>query len=318
MSRTIQLLAVLALLLLVSAVHAQIGFDAAARYLGMGNTGIAAANDVSAIDFNPANLGVMEINPMGLPSRYWYSPNGALDEKIIPAQVIGSGSLAGNADLAAGYAGALIADEVHKKHGFAIGWKGFSGPEGSGPQPKSESIVLGYGHQYYYENWSWGFSYAHGKTTGIETYLSAAAAPYTHEITNSLNAGSLFWLPRGAMPTLRAGMVIQDVLGNNVGPLVNIGLSWSGVRNLEVNADYVDLFESEGSLLNVGAEYRIAPAWCVRLGDINLGRQQGVNDAATVGAGWAQDKWNVDLAYISPPAGVDLDKQWVVSGSYEF
>ncbi|NLO73016.1 MAG: hypothetical protein GX100_02755 [candidate division WS1 bacterium] len=298
----------------VGAAHADLSFTGAARYLGMGNTGIALADDLAAVDYNPANLGVMGIIS-DMPARYWEAPT-SLDEKLLAGQVLGSASLGGDLDLSAGYVGAMIVDEVHKKHGFSVGWKSYNSPGEVEPLPKTEDIILGYGHQYYYENWCWGFSYLHSKTTGVPTNQPPPAAPYRHEIADTLQVGGLTWFAQDQRPDIRAGAVIQDLLNNNGGPFINVGVAVPLSEKLVVAVDWNDIFNSDGTSFNVGAEWAFDPAWRLRAGDANVFRQSDTDDAPTVGVGWIHEKWQADLAYVAPPEG--RDTQWVVSGSYTF
>ena len=61
MSKFVLVAAVVLLLVTALSAHAKVPFGADARYLGMGGTGIAVADDLGAADYNPANLGTMSL-----------------------------------------------------------------------------------------------------------------------------------------------------------------------------------------------------------------------------------------------------------------
>lgn len=309
MSRKCLLVVVILLALTVGAAHAEFFFGTSARNLGMGDTGIAGADDVAALDYNPANLGVMDLYTNGTPERYWTPKTEELDRKLLTGQFIGSGSAGGNADLASGYVGALIMDEIHKKAGFSVSWKNYNDLT-SNPvdPPQAEMITFGYGHEFFWDPWTWGFSFSHKRVQ----------APYD-DTRNSLQLGGLLWgREKGLDPAKnwRLGLVIQDAFNFSGGPYLNVGGSYPVLANLRVNVDYRDLFDQEAATMNVGAEWAPHPDWRVRLGDINVLRQQDVADAVTAGLGWSWKRWNADIAYISVPEGGD--PQWVASGSYKF
>ena len=328
MYRNLKLLVAVAMILAVAVgtAHAIPNFSASARYLGMGDTGIALADDVSAVDFNPANLGVMSfpsLDPMVNPDagKYWAKPVPP-GSRVVNAQVMASSALSGAIDLRAGYARVSDIDQIYKKMGLVIGWKAFSVPGDrsvDGNDPETEQISVGYGHQYFWEHWAWGVSFAHAKTEYPTHPLAFAAEGsfYNHEITNSMNVGGLFWFPQKNAHPIRAGIVVQDMWGNNDGPIINLGGSMPLLSDkLTVALDYNDLFSTAGSMLNVGAEYAVNRDWRVRIGDANLLQQQDISDVFTAGVGWVHNKYKVDLCYLHLPEG--LDAEWAASGSYSF
>jgi hypothetical protein len=315
--------AVLAAACLLVRAHADVDLTGASRYVGMGDCGIAAADDAAAVDFNPANLGVMKLLP-NMPGRYWDAPGNTLDTKLVGAQIIGTGSIAGDDNEGAGYVGAQIVDEVHKKHGFAIGWKEFSLPTGSvsgAPDlaPRDEEISLGYGHEYYYQHWSWGCSFVHNNIQRPELLIPAKTpgipSIFNHRITDSLQAGGLFWFPQPHTSPIRVGVVLQDLLDNNGGPLVNLGALVPVSPTVALATDWNDVFGQVMESVNVGAEWAFQPAWRLRVGDQNLCQQAHTKDAPTAGVGWLFKKYRVDLAYVAPPASTD---RWTMTGTYTF
>jgi hypothetical protein len=331
MTRRSLLLVLVVASFVVGRAYADLDLTGASRYVGMGDCGIAVADDAAAVDFNPANLGTMKLLP-NMPDRYWDAPGNELDKKLVGAQIIGTGSLAGDTNEGAGYIGGQIVDEVHKKHGFAIGWKEFdtpateSGPH-AGESGRTEQVSLGYGHEYYYQHWCWGFSFVHDKTDFAEGVTSALAPPpnvYNHQLANSLQAGGLFWFPQPHTPPIRAGIVIQDLVDNNGGPFLNLGGSVPVSRTLLFAADWNDVFgRAENDVygraavesVNVGAEWAFQRAWRLRAGDANCFQQSHTKNAPTAGVGWLFKKYRVDLAYVAPPAGTD---RWAMTGTYTF
>ena len=323
MTRGSFLIAAVFAALVVGRAWADVDLTGASRYVAMGDCGIAVADDAAAIDFNPASLGSMKLLP-NMPDRYWQAPGDTLDKKLVGAQVMSTLNLAGDANDAAGYIGGQIVDEVHKKHGFAIGYKEFDTPatEGgphAGEGGRTEQVSLGYGHEYYYQHWCWGFSFVHDKTDFSEIPVPAVetrATIFNHNLTNTLQAGGLFWFPQPHTPPIRAGIVIQDLVANDGGPYLNLGGSVPVSQTLLFTTDWNDVFgRDELESINVGAEWAFEKAWRLRAGDANVFQQSHTKDAPTAGVGWLFKKYRVDLAYVAPPAGT---ARWAMTGTYTF
>jgi hypothetical protein len=294
----------------------------------MGNTGVAGADDVGAVDFNPAELGVMNLYTNGVPQRYWIPKDDKLDAKLITGQFIGSASVGGNLDLGGGIVGAQDIDEIHKKFGVAVSWKNYNDLAENVSNPvNAESMTFGYGHEFFWQPWTWGFSFNH---TSDEAPLEALAstvrpraslfAPLPATSSNALQLGGLYWLRQngqGPERNIRFGLVLQDVFNFSGGPYVNLGASVPLLNNaVRVNLDYNDIFGTTAPSLNIGAEWAATKDWRVRVGDANLAHQNGAGDSFTAGGGWLWKRWEADVAFANVPDGGD--QQWVATGSYKF
>ncbi|HEY3398895.1 MAG TPA: hypothetical protein VGM19_14665 [Armatimonadota bacterium] len=334
MKRILVPIMIVALLATVVLAQAQaLSSPGTARYLGMGNTGIAVSDDAGAVDYNPANLGTMNIKPSPLGPDYYQKP-GELDNKLVFGQAQVTGSIDSSMSLVSTNLGAYIVDEVHKKHGFAVSWRGFDQSDLLSPYgSKVESFSLGYGHNYYYTNWAWGASWSHTKTAEdySQRLVSAAFRLPLGVQTNELNLGFQFRFPQPKTTPIKVGFVVEDLLANTGNIKYNVGVSVPVIPTLTVNADYRDLGNSDDAVLNAGVEWRATDKWTLRAGDANWGRQNGLGDTFTMGVGYTQDKWRFDFATLNLPAAdwrlraqladpvniVD-GRQYVTTASYEF
>ena len=335
MKRTYIVVLVLALLALGLAAHAQV-LGTTARYLGMGLTGIAAADDAGAVDFNPANLGSLNLRP--LDESYNVRPP-QLDKPLWMAQGEVTSAVSGDLDFTAFHAAAYYINHVHKKHGFGVSFQTLEGgvlgqdgldteqyqPTESGV-PSLETFTVGYGHVYHHENWGWGLSLSH--KTAFQPRLVVAGAirpsfinpepgPAGRHTVNTLQGGLLWRLPQGQKAPIRLGLVVEDLLNDSgVGLQFHVGASVPVGQSLTLNADYLDVTDQVMNTVNVGAEYYVTPKWILRVGDANLFETGGSSSVFTAGAGWQTPRWNADLAWLSGLEG--LGDELVVSSGYRF
>jgi len=237
----------------------------------MGATGIAAANDATAIDFNPANL-----------------PNMALDgaDGITPL------SWGGTATYGMG---------DYTNLSVKIGAVGNEGKWGAG---------LGYEHPN--AGWNqdiWGLGFGANAGGGAWSWgVSATRAQWSGGSKTWINAGLVCNIPQVAAPPIRVGVLATNILENYGTPrLYNVGVAVPIGDRVLLAADYWDVTDEWGRLLNFGAEVAVGPEWCVRAGRLN-------EDWTTAGAGYRNAKFSLDVAYIDEQD----DEQWLVSGSIPF
>ncbi len=266
------LLCVVLLLGIASAGHCQWWYGGVmnawptARWAGMGGTGIAAANDAAAIDFNPANLPNMEFDSvdMGRPLAW------------------GGTATYGGGDL----------DELSLKIG-AVGnegkWGAGFGYEDVGSSGNSNIWGLGYG-AVCGPRWSWG--------------VSATRDEWKWGTLTWINTGVLCNIPQPAAPPIKVGLIVSNILEDDGDSrLYNLGVAVPVGDRLLLAADAWDITEEWERFFNFGAEFAVAQDWCVRAGQLNKDWTMGVGyrkarlslDAAYLISekDWRDDQWLV-------------------------
>ncbi len=233
------LLCVVLLLGIASAGHCQwwwmgvMNGTTTARWAGMGAAGIAAANDVAAIDFNPANLPHMELDgvDMGRPLAW------------------GGTATYGGGDF----------KELSLKIG-AVGnegkWgAGFSYERPSGPGWQDNIYGLGYG-AICGPRWSWG--------------ISATRDQWSGNSATWVNAGALCTIPQPHGAPITTGLLVTNILEEDNDPrFINLGVAVPVGEKLLLAVDYWDITAEWSKRWNFGAEVAVAPEWCVRVGQLD-------------------------------------------------
>ncbi len=237
-----------------------------ARWAGMGGTGIAAANDAAAIDFNPANLPNMQFDSvdMGGPLTWGGTATygGGMDDDLsLKVGAVGEGG----------------------KWGAGLGYER---PSGSGWH--SNIYGLGYG-AVCGPRWSWG--------------VSATRDEWDSRSETWVNAGALYAIPQPQGAPIKVGLIISNILEDNNDPrMYNLGVAVPIGEKILLAADYWDLTDEDWwKHWNCGVEVAVAPEWCVRVGrfdedftTVGAGFRQGrlSLDAAYIDFPW-EEQWLV-------------------------
>ena len=261
--------AVIALLLASTVAFAQ-----TARYLGMGMTGIAGADDAGALEFNPASLASLRIaSPAAVGSQYdhWTHP--------WDWQVAGSLEVSGDRDYEALH---LAGGNSQDGYGLGASWADAMG---------ADQWSVGFGVQQG-TNWSWGL--------GVQQLDSGGGSD------TLLHAGLLYEVPQedASYEPVRLGLYLQDLTDKtNNGPFFNLGIAVPLARYLRedvlLTADWWDVSDEIDSTVNVGVEYTAPNEWVLRAGLVD-------SDEVTVGAGYDGGTWQLDVAWVeSEQAAVD-------------
>ena len=260
------LLCVVLLLGIASAGHCQwwwmgtMNAATTARWAGMGATGIAAANDVAAIDFNPANLPNMELDgmDMGRPLAWGATATygaGDDDDRFFDDLSLKIGAVSNEGKWGAG----------------------FSYERPSGPGWDSNIWSLGYG-AICNPRWSWG--------------ISAARDEWSNNSETWINAGLLYSIPQPTAAPIRVGVLVTNILEDRNAPrMYNVGVAVPVGEKVLLAVDYWDVTDEDWwPHWNFGAEVAVAPEWCVRAGRLD--------EDWTMGVGYREARLRLDAAYI--------------------
>jgi len=279
MSRISLLAVVLAVLLGGTVASAQ-----TARYWGMGNTGVAAANDAAATGFNPANLAFLDVTPpAGLYSQY--------DPITQPWDWQAAGTVEASGDWdykAVHFAGRNNQDDW----GIGACW------QEAGP---GDSWGLGFGAQAG-ARWGWGLSVEDIDTMGAsgDTYF---------------NGGLLYLAPQPDDDPVKLGLYLRDLTDETgSGPLVNLGIAIPLMarlgENMILSADWLDATNEVEAQGNVGVEYTAADTWTLRAGLVD-------GEQVTAGIGYDGGAWKLDAAWVES-ASAAADDEVVATVSHSF
>ncbi len=242
-----------------------VAFAQTARYLGMGMTGIAVADDAGALQFNPANLASLDIAlPAAAHPQYdpWAHP--------WDWQVAGSLEVSGDLDYKALH---LAGGNSQNGYGLGAYWADTMG---------ADEWSVGFGVQQG-ANWSWGL--------GVQNLGSGGGSD------TLLHAGLLYEVPQedASYEPVRLGLHLQDLTDEtNNGPFFNLGIAVPLARCLREDvllvADWWDVSDEIDSTYNLGVEYVAPNEWAVRAGLIG-------GDELTAGLGYDGGTWKLDLAW---------------------
>jgi hypothetical protein len=238
-----------------------------ARWAGMGATGIAAADDAAAIDFNPANLPNMELDgvDMGRPLHWGATGTygtGFRKDVSLKVGVVGDGG----------------------RWGAGLGYER---PSGSGWHDNIWG--LGFGARLSNPAWTWG--------------VSATRDQWDSWSYTWINAGVVCAIPQPGADPIRAGLLVTNILEDDGDPrMYNLGVAVPLDDRALLAVDYWDATDEDWwPHWNFGAEVEVDPDWCVRAGlldeDLTLG--VGFNaatfdvDVAYVTQDGHEDQWLV-------------------------
>ena len=300
MYRFAALVTVVALLLVSTAAFAQYttaanadygipGFTTA-RYMGMGSVGVAAADDVGAINYNPANLASLDIAP----------PAGLSTSSDVFAQPWSwqaAGTLEVDGDLdyrALHFAGS----DSQAEWGFGASWHSTDSPSWM----VADWWLAGIGARLGSSNWQWGIS-----------VMDGADDFYGDETT--FNVGFLYnWQQQTGEP-VRIGFTVDDLTDEyQAGPFFNVGIAWPistcECGPLLLSADLLDATDEYETLFNVGFELKPLENWAFRGGRFN-------NDLYTAGVGYESGAWEIDVSWQEAgPSG--LNDEFAATASHSF
>jgi len=241
------LLCVVLLLGIASAGHCQwwwqgvMNLNTTARWAGMGATGIAAANDAAAIDFNPANLPNMEFDSvdMGGPLTWGGTATygwGDRDDLGLKVGAVGDGG----------------------KWGAGLGYER---PSDSGWH--DDIYGLGFGARMSNPGWTWG--------------VSATRDDYDSYSYTWYNAGVLCSIPQPQGAPIKVGLIMSNILEDDNDPrFYSLGVAVPVGEKILLAADWWDITDEWWEHYNFGAEVAVAPEWCVRVGRLDEDWTMGV------------------------------------------
>lgn len=254
MCRALTVVTIVGLLLVSTTAFAQ-----TARFWALGYTGIAAADDAAAIDFNPANFASLDIAPP-------YRP----DEAGRPWdwQVALSSDVRGDLDLQGiNFAG------VNTRNNWGFGAAYYDASIGGWG---AEYLELGFGASLGDPDWQWGVS---AWREDSETSFNVGLLHQCHG--RNSHAGPI-----------KFGLVVEDVTNEyGDGPWLNAGVAvplaaWVGADVL-LSADWWGI--NDYSEVNVGLEWTTERNWVFRAGLNDL-------DEFGFGVGYANCDWRLDVS----------------------
>jgi hypothetical protein len=306
-----------------------LGFGVTSRYAGMGEAGLALANDAGALDLNPAGLAAQS-TPYLAPGACW---NQAWGNDPAAAQHGMRGHMPG-APAPTGPGQLTLTDELSSnQHADGFDYAG------SGP-----GSPWGWGAVYHHRsfdgetdsNWSVGGAYnlvAQRLALGLAyNHTDQDYPPYDYPFTGTgsyppsseshdlWNAGLIYLDPVSwtSVPA-RWGAVVDA--GNGIEPIWNVGVAVPFDTRGGLCADWVDVFNAYDSHLNLGAEYWLGTHddWGLRLGLADLGSSSHATENAglehslaastgsrwTAGASYRLRAWQFDLAWQQQRSPID-------------
>ena len=307
-----------------------------ARYSGMGEAGLALANDAGALDLNPAGLALQSTPYLapgsGAPAWGGPSPSGPA---LMTAQP-GPGQ--------SGMAGQVMAsDELGSNlHYDAFHYAGFSQgqPFGWGAAYRHASYggndysdwVIGGAWRAPSDRLSFGAAYSHVDLSYATTFgainSDADLAGGSSTSRDIFNGGLIYLEPVGwtSVP-VRWGAVLD--VGTHFEPIWSAGVAVPVNNRGGLVADWVDVFNQYDSVLNLGAEYWLGDRynWAVRLGLADIGGNSHGGAVAldgvaatdpssstvssvggnrwTAGASYLLQAWQFDLSWEQAKSPVD-------------
>jgi hypothetical protein len=265
------------------------------RYEGMGQAGIAVADDAGALDFNPAGLALLDLGvnaPHGNGyAQSWLAPPTAPPGTPRRADLSLSGEAGGefqsrSVDFA-GYS-------AETNWGYGLAWH-----ERNQPWFKlhQDDAQLGFARRGDPQgSWAWGVS-----VNQVHDLL-------VPDRTDTLfNAGALFKIPYRNKAPLRVGLTAND-LGSRSGEGVAMSLgaavplgNYGGLV-----LDWVDFFDKWDAHACIGYERwgGYGSPWVWRLGYTNMNGRDHKN-RYTAGAGYVRDAWTVSFAWTQNDMSVE-------------
>jgi hypothetical protein len=290
--------------------------SATARWMGMGCTGIAAANDEGALDFNPANLATMKLGKKCDPSATDWEGSltwgdgsfNELSEKIGVVRPCDNWGAAVSYEHASGSAGAIpLSAAISPAAEYESGWT-------------DNIFQAGYGHKISGTGLSVGASVL-SWSGNLGEIVGDGVAPADDGRSFSgdtlTNLGVLYEFPMHNLPPLRVGAVWQNIFSQiafthtEVSPF-DAGIAIPVCPGLTLAADALDVTKTYAPADSVGAEYCMKDGLSLRAGDY-VGN-------FTAGAGYRKDNWRLDVAYDRDVDNYFSDNaaQWTVTGSVRF
>lgn len=235
-----------------------------ARTMGMGNVGIAVADDAAAWLQNPAGLASLNIP----------CPEG----KLWANDIVGTWS------------------DLDELTGLGLTWSGFQPAKGIGfgaGISDVEDIGTFYGA---------GFGMNIG-TSPFSAGVTVQRTNFDVSIDDEtlFNLGLMYNLPLAERAPVRLGLVVEDITDEtDMGPFFNFGAAWYATPALLLAADVVDLTDEtdDGPFFNLGAEYAFGTdmAWKARAGLVDSLLSNGHD--LTLGVGYKfVNNWRLDAAW---------------------
>lgn len=270
--------AVLLCVVVVSGVSAQVLTSIStitgitARQQGMGNVGVAVADDGAAWWQNPAGLASLNIPCME--GKDWAN------------DAIGTWS-----DL----------DEIT---GLGLTWSGYQPSKRMGFGAGVSDIEdigtfygAGFGMAIGTSPFSAGISV---ERASFDTFGSSETCEDGRDET-LFNLGLMYSLPLSECAPLRLGLVVEDITNqSDLGPFYNFGVAWYATPALLLAADVVDITDEtdDGPFFNFGAEYAFGTdmAWKARAGIADTLLSDCSN--LTLGVGYKfVNNWRLDASW---------------------
>jgi long-subunit fatty acid transport protein len=255
-----------------------------ARPIAMGGAFVGAADDVNAVMWNPAGLSQLPSFQVTLMHTLWFAS--IFYDYLAAAYPVGE-------------IGTFGVGIVYVNSGEIKAWD-----ELGAPLPSFTASDL-------------GINLAYGTVINKELSLGVTIKMFNESISSSgafgfaADLGAIYKTP---LPGLQAGLVFQN-LGPKFGfgeafllPIdAKIGVSYTGVKNLMLNLDYIQPIETRG-IIAVGMEYWYKDLLVLRMGYQYQGAidpndlydyvaSPGVLAGFVAGAGIKLDMYEVDYAY---------------------
>ena len=204
-----------------------------ARWAGMGGTGIAAANDAAAIDFNPANLPHMQFDSVDMGGPLTWGGTATYGGGDFDDMSLKIGTVSNEGNWGAGFSYERASDSGWHDTILSLGYGAICGPRSS-----------------------WGISATRDEMSGrSETWI---------------NAGALYAIPHSQGAPIKVGLIVSNILEDDNDPrFYNLGLAVPVGEKLLLAVDYWDITDKWSKQWNFGAELTVAPEWRVRLGQLD-------------------------------------------------
>jgi len=259
-----------------------------ARYSGMGGVGVAVADDNGAINFNPANLGALNI-----------APDGAADaaDEDWDWQVGGTLEVDGELDY---WAVHVAGNNASKGRGFGAAFHSTDAE----CWMVADWWLVGLGSQLGDSPWHVGIS-----------VLESDEDLYDDETV--LNFGLLYECQSDSERPVRVGLTVEDLTEQldtgeiSSGPFINLGVALpfgAGCGDWLVGVDLLDATDECERSVNAGVELTTSQNWVLR-----GGYRDG--DMLTVGAGYDGGNWRADASWAEQQTGGDANDQFLLTVS---
>jgi len=256
-----------------------------ARYLAMGNTGLASADDGGTLGLNPANLASTNL------VRY-ADHDGMYDDKPWKMQCAQTAEFCGGLD----YWGLHRAvRNIEKNWGFGVSYYSVSSSF-----IDADSWAVGFGSSFDTSAWNWGVAIRH--------LDSGLFGPNSGTI---LDLGLQGHLRTSAGIPIKLGAVVSDITSQlDTGPFYNVGLA-AMFDSVLVEIDWWDLTDEFNSTVNVGLEWQANHSWRLRAGLID-------GDDLTAGVGYEAGHWNFDATWMETPKQSGLQDEYTATVSHRW